>query len=78
MIRRLLIVHLFLLMGTGAANSADLGPANGGDLPGADTTRVAVGTKAPDFALLDADSTRHALSDFRGKQVVLVFFRGSW
>ena|SRR5437870_2954304 len=38
---------------------------------------VAVGDKAPDFTLKDADGKDVALSDFmNGRPVVLVFFRG--
>lgn len=58
--------------------AGELGPKDGQEMAGVDTTRVAVGRKAPDFVLLDADGARHALSQFRGKQVVLVFFRGAW
>jgi cytochrome oxidase Cu insertion factor (SCO1/SenC/PrrC family) len=43
------------------------------------TAPVAVGEMAPDFALLDQNGNRVALSDVRGKNpVVLVFFRGYW
>ena len=33
-----------------------------------------VGTKAPDFTLLDQDSNEVSLSDFRGKKVALYFY----
>ncbi len=33
-----------------------------------------VGTKAPDFKLLDKDSNEVSLSDFRGKKIVLYFY----
>ena len=42
-----------------------------------DLNRVVVGTIAPDFALEDMNKKIVRLSDFRGKQsVVLVFYRG--
>ncbi len=56
-----------------------LGPADGRDLPPADTGRVAVGDVAPDFALASYDEGVVTLSDFRGKKdVILVFYRGYW
>lgn len=33
---------------------------------------------APDFTLLDHNSRSVSLSDFRGRKVVLVFYRGHW
>ena len=35
---------------------------------------IKVGEKAPDFTLMDQDSTLRSLSDFRGKKVVVYFF----
>ncbi|OGG46442.1 MAG: hypothetical protein A3F84_08605 [Candidatus Handelsmanbacteria bacterium RIFCSPLOWO2_12_FULL_64_10] len=67
-----------LLLSVGVAWGGELGPKEGRELAGVDTGRVAVGSKAPDFTLEDADGGRHALSEFRGKRVVLVFFRGGW
>ena len=59
--------------------TADLGPANGRDLPGQDTGRVAVGDAAPDFSLLAYSGDIVTLSDFRGqKNVILAFYRGHW
>lgn len=37
-----------------------------------------VDTKAPDFTLLDASATPVSLSDFKGKNVVLVFYPLDW
>jgi peroxiredoxin len=37
-----------------------------------------VGTPAPDFTLLDANGRRVSLSDFRGRNVVLVFYPLDW
>ena len=61
------------------SQAADLGPADGRDLPGQDTGRVAVGAPAPDFSLLAYSGDVITLSDFRGqKNVVLAFYRGHW
>ena len=41
--------------------------------------RVEVGRRAPDFALRSPDGSDHRLSDLRGKKnLVLIFFRGTW
>jgi len=58
---------------------APLGPKDGSGLPPTDTARVAVGTSAPDFTLEALAGPPITLSQFRGKQdVVLVFYRGHW
>lgn len=36
--------------------------------------KLKVGDHAPDFALVDQDSTLRRLADFRGKKVVVYFF----
>jgi hypothetical protein len=60
-------------------NDVRLGPADGRDLPPVDTGRVAVGEPAPDFSLRSYADGIVTLSDFRGRQdVVLVFYRGHW
>ena len=42
-----------------------------------DLARIVVGKMAPDFVLEDLDRHKVILSDFRGKQnVILVFYRG--
>ena len=62
-----------------AGQTADLGPADGRALPGQDTGRVAVGDAAPDFSLLAYSGDVITLSDFRGRQnVILAFYRGHW
>src|SRR5713226_8678592 len=35
---------------------------------------VTVGQKAPEFTLVDSDKKVHKLSDYKGKNVVLLFF----
>ncbi|MGE0553476.1 MAG: hypothetical protein AB7R55_08595 [Gemmatimonadales bacterium] len=71
-----------LLLALGAARPAGaqrLGPVDGAGLPPTDTTRVAVGTRAPDFTLAGLGSARVTLSSFEGKKaVLLVFYRGHW
>jgi hypothetical protein len=39
---------------------------------------LAVGSAAPPFALPDQDGRERRLEEFRGRWLVLVFFRGSW
>jgi hypothetical protein len=41
-------------------------------------TGPALGTAAPDFALLDQNGSTVRLSDQRGAPVLLVFYRGHW
>ena len=55
-----------------------LGPLDGGGLPPTDLPRVQVGTVAPDFRLTDETGAVHQLSHHRGKNVVLVIYRGHW
>ena len=46
---------------------------------GEDEVLLGVGDTAPDFELFDHEGTKHKLSDFRGKRVLLSFFRyASW
>jgi len=47
-------------------------------LPPADLNRVVVGVAAPDFELPSAAGGNLRLSSLRGKNVVLVFYRGYW
>jgi len=44
----------------------------------ADLNRVQSGAKAPDFKAVGVDGKSVSLSDFQGKNVVLVFYRGVW
>ena len=39
---------------------------------------ITVGQPAPDFTLHENPATRHSLSDYRGKNVVLAFFPGAF
>ena len=56
-----------------------MGPVDGKELPATDVDRVAVGVAAPDFTLAKIGGGSTTLSSFRGKKnVVLVFYRGSW
>ena len=58
---------------------AQLGPKDGAGLAPTDLDRVKIGQAAPDFTLENFDGKPISLSDFRGKQnVVLVFYRGHW
>ena len=70
---------LCALAAPASLRAQDLGPADGHDFVGVDTSRVAVGDPAPDFTLESLEGPRVTLSDFRGrKDVILVFYRGHW
>jgi cytochrome oxidase Cu insertion factor (SCO1/SenC/PrrC family) len=77
-----LLAVLFLLgfPCTGAYGQApQLGPKDQTKFPPTDTSRVAAGAEAPDFTLESLAGPAVTLSQFRGKQnVVLVFYRGHW
>jgi cytochrome oxidase Cu insertion factor (SCO1/SenC/PrrC family) len=55
-----------------------LGPVDGQDLSPYDLNRVLPGVMAPDFRLQDQDGKVHQLSQYRGKNIVLVLYRGYW
>lgn len=57
---------------------AEYGPVDGAGFAAADLDRVQAGQTAPDFTLQRSDGTDLALSSLRGKNVVLVFYRGHW
>lgn len=43
------------------------------------TDTIAVGDEAPDFTLQSTDGETYRLADIRGdKNLVLIFFRGTW
>jgi cytochrome oxidase Cu insertion factor (SCO1/SenC/PrrC family) len=70
---------LVLTAGAVAQGSRQLGPVDGFELPPTDIDRVSVGTVAPDFSLSAMNGDMITLSDFRGREnVVLVFYRGHW
>ena len=77
----LLAVCLLLAFPLAVASGqpVQLGPQDPAKLPPTDTSRVAVGAAAPDFTLESLAGPPVTLSQFRGKQnVVLVFYRGHW
>lgn len=47
-------------------------------LPPDDLNRVKAGDPAPAFRLKNADGGEVELAQYRGKKVVLVFYRGQW
>jgi hypothetical protein len=55
-----------------------LGPVDRLFLSPYDLARIVPGVMAPDFRLQDQDGKAHQLSQYRGKNVVLVFYRGYW
>lgn len=68
-----------LLSLVSTASVTALGPVGGQELAATDLERVNVGVAAPDFSLEDEAGKVVMLSQFRGKQnVVLVFYRGHW
>jgi cytochrome oxidase Cu insertion factor (SCO1/SenC/PrrC family) len=79
---RYLLALLALLTGLPVpvhAQGSTLGPKDGAGLPRTDTSRVTVGTIAPDFTLEALAGAPVTLSGFRGKKnVILVFYRGHW
>ena len=75
----LIAMTVWIGLSAGSAIYPQLGPKDRVDLKPTDLERVKVGDKAPDFTLENMDEKRVALSDFRGKEnVVLVFYRGHW
>ncbi|MGY1722604.1 peroxiredoxin [Blastococcus sp. SYSU DS0533] len=70
----------------GATTGAGAAPADVADLyltappmsGAAESTGLAVGTRAPEFTLPDAEGRPVSLSDFRGRPVVLVFYPLDW
>jgi cytochrome oxidase Cu insertion factor (SCO1/SenC/PrrC family) len=67
-----------LILAAVAVACAQLGPKDGGELAPSDPDRIQIGQKAPDFTLKNADGQAVSLSSYRGKNVVLVFYRGYW
>lgn len=66
-------VTLLALAGLSCAQIAALATR----LPAAEHA-PAVGAPAPDFTLADQHGDQVALSSLRGRQTVLVFYRGFW
>lgn len=78
-----LLVMLLLFIGISPSDAQGqgvrLGPKDPTKLPPTDTSRVAVGSQAPDFTLESLSGPPVTLSQFRAKQnVVLMFYRGHW
>jgi len=67
------IAFALLLIAQGA-----LGPVDGLALSPYELNRVSAGDMAPDFRLQDQDGKVHQLSQYRGRNVVLVMYRGHW
>lgn len=64
------VVLTGLTMSTGDAVADDSAPA---------AERIAVGHQAPDFTLESSAGDTYNLSELRGeKNVLLIFFRGTW
>ena len=63
----LILSGIFSAPGTSAPAQDHIAPLN-----------VREGDKAPDFALKDGDGKTVRLSDFKGRDVLLDFYRGYW
>ena len=75
----LLALALLVLVSPQAlSEQGALGPVDGLDLSPYDLDRVLPGDMAQDFRLQDQDGEVHQLSRYRGKNVVLVMYRGHW
>jgi len=54
-------------------------PADAGSAPKPhEAAKTAIAEKAPDFVLKDLNGRKYRLSDFRGKQPVLIIFSTTW
>lgn len=75
-----LIAGLLLLVLSPVAMvaQAPLGPVDGNELSPYELNLVVAGSMAPDFRLQDENGKVHQLSQYRGKNVVLVMYRGYW
>lgn len=74
----LLLALLMLVIPQMLLAQGALGPVDGLGLSPYDLNRVMPGDMAPDFRLQDQDGKVHQLSQYRGKNVVLVMYRGHW
>ena len=74
MVKKLVVLLFVLAIGL----CAQYGPKDGAELPPSDLDRVQAGQPAPDFTLPDSAGSSFTLSSLRGKNVVLVFYRGYW
>jgi len=74
----LLAFALLLVFPHALFAQAALGPVDGLALLPYDLNRVLPGDMAPDIRLQDQDGKVHQLSQYRGKNVVLVMYRGHW
>lgn len=73
------VVACVLTAGCGSqASPVPLGPKDGLELRPDDLDRVRVGAPAPDFTLADVTGRPVSLSQYLGRFVVLVFYRGHW
>ena len=78
-IRIALLLSLIFPLSAVYGQGPPLGPKDTAKYPPTDTSRVAAGTEAPDFTLEALIGPPVTLSQFRGKQnVILVYYRGHW
>jgi len=74
----LVLSLLLIIIPQGLFAQTALGPLDGAGLSPYDLNRILPGETAPHFRLQDQDGNVHQLSQYRGKNVVLVLYRGYW
>jgi cytochrome oxidase Cu insertion factor (SCO1/SenC/PrrC family) len=74
----LMLVLLVIASSQPLTAQGGLGPVDGPGLSPYDLNRILPGEMAPDFRLQDQDGKVHQLSQYRGRNVVLVMYRGHW
>lgn len=72
------LLATFVFVFTYVPAFGQLGPKDGPNLAPRDLNRIRIGQPAPDFTLENADGKKISLSEYRGKKVILVFYRGHW
>jgi cytochrome oxidase Cu insertion factor (SCO1/SenC/PrrC family) len=74
----LMLALLVIASSQTLAAQGGLGPVDGLGLSPYDLNRILPGEMAPDFRLQDQDGKVHQLSQYRGRNVVLIMYRGHW
>lgn len=76
---RTIFAGIAVLLSTLSGIDMAAGPSKEWNQANAPSKRVQVGEVAPDFTLHAPDGSSHGLSELRGKKnLVLIFFRGTW
>ncbi len=73
------VLSLAFSLGFLAAWAAASQRSERAEAAGAASPRIQVGQEAPDFTLRGPEGSCHTLGELRGKKnLVLIFFRGTW